>query len=148
MAAAFQHVSPIVVETCEGMSSIRSVEDLEDAFGVPLEHESHPMPNRHVKDQIDEWHTATFADAEAGYLVSETATRPIMVYHLRIHTKRSAFGAYQLIGKPAANALTLLGPPDAEAGNDLIYYCGEVNSIRLEVVDGGVSAIIWQPYAG
>lgn len=90
----------------------------------------------------------TFAAAEAGYLVSASATRPIMVHHIRIFAENADSEISRLIKQPIADAFTLPGPPDIESENALVYYCGEVNSIKIEVADGAVFAIIWQPYTG
>jgi hypothetical protein len=146
--ASLSNVSPVVLRTCDEFQKILSVEDLENAFGALLERESHPIPNSHVEGQVDQLYTDRFEGAEAIYLVSKTATRPIMITHMRIESRSGAAVALQLIGEPSDQIPLLLGLPDAETPQDLVYFCGEVNSIRFEILNGSVSAVIWQPYVG
>ena len=138
----------IVFEACEELSSIWTMEELAGAFGIPLEDVSRSVANPYVNGQVDEWHDARFAHAEAGYLVSDTATRPIMVHYLRITSREASSGIYQLIGQSVTEAITRLGTPNGQPENGLVYFCGEVNSIRLEILDDAISAVIWQPYTG
>ena len=140
--------SEAVLETCDFLSGLDTRRDLEAAFGQPLGEDVTSVPNNHVSGQTDQLHTVKFDAAEVVYLVSETASRPILLGHSRIHEPLENTHLLGLIGSSEAAVVEVLGPPDYKEGPDLLYSCGEVNLIRMTIEGDAVVAVVWQPYTG
>jgi len=143
-----QETTAAVLEACDYLSSLASIGDLEAAYGLVLDHVVTSIPNNHVAGQIDELHTVRFERAHVVFLVSETAARPMLVTHTRIHGRNAGPPLLRLIQRSQAEVLDLLGPPDLHGKGDLVYSCGETDLVRVEIDHGSVRAVVWQPYTG
>lgn len=173
LADPFQ-VAPIIRTACDELDGFHTYQDLVDAFGNPLSDESEQVPNPNADNQMDQLHSVAFSQADTRFIASSdafaqqhpahhvgghvavdlgdevdeagsTASPPIFLTYLRIHSPGHALAVQEWIGKPISEFLDSAGPPDDETKNERVYSCGETSMLGVETEGGVVLAIVSYP---